>query len=108
MHSAENIISRIIDLDSKAENIRSEAHAEAGRIKQDTLKRIEDEKLALQKQIAEKTTRINDDAARKRDEELDRVRKEYKTMAESVKNLPRESVDRSVNRIISRIKGSTP
>jgi len=107
MHSTEDIITRIIDLDSQAEKIRSQARADAAKIHKDTLQRIENEKAALEKQIAEKTAGIQAEAEKKREAELSQVRKEFSWMAESVKNLPPEKIEHSIQLILSRIKGQT-
>ena len=108
MSSSGNIIARIIDLDSQAETIRAQAHDEISAMQRDTDRQIEQEKRDLEQQITDKTAQVRAEAAREREVELEHVRKEFSTIAESIKNLPEEKVEQSVRSIFSRIKGNTP
>jgi len=104
MSSSGNIITRIIDIDSQAETIRAQARDEAAVIHRDAERLIEQEKRDLEQRTLDKTEQVRAEAARERKVELDRVRKEFSTTAESIKHLPKEKIEKSVQSILSLIK----
>jgi hypothetical protein len=105
MQSGGNIISRIIDLDSRAESIRVEAGEEALRIQSETVSEAEKQKLSLEIQTAEKVKQLSAEAARKRSGEVDKVEKEFDRQVEGIISISSEKKNRAVGIILSGMRG---
>lgn len=107
MSAQENIINKIVDLDKKAEGIVVKATEEAKKISEDSLKRINEEKESVLKQIEKKKDEINSKEALACDVEVKKVRDEYARSVESVNQIPAEKIDKVVKYVISNFKGNS-
>jgi hypothetical protein len=107
MQSAQNIVSRIIDLDLRAESIREQAREEAARIKNDAVQEAEEQKRLLGIQTDSKVKQISIEAAKQRSQEISRVRDEYKQLVEGIKSVSPEKKDRALLVILSGLRGNS-
>jgi hypothetical protein len=106
MPETENVISRIIDLDERAELIQSGAREEAGLILTDAGSLIADEKRKREERIADRIREIEAEAATVRANEIESVRKENRGQVEAIEHTSTEKVRSAVNLIVSRIRGN--
>jgi len=105
MQAGENIISRIIDLDTRAESVRAKARDEAVRIQSETVREAEEQKQSLEIQTAERVKLLAAEAARKRTQEVDKVKKEYANQVEGIRTISSEKKDRAVLIVLSGMRG---
>ena len=105
MQAGENIISRIIDLDTRAESVRAKARDEAVRIQSETVREAEEQKQSLEIQTAERVKLLAAEAARKRTQEVDKVNKEYANQVEGIRTISSEKKDRAVLIVLSGMRG---
>ena len=105
MQTGENIISRIIDLDAQAESVRAKARDEAVRIQSETVREAEEQKQSLEIQTAERVKLLAAEAARKRTQEVDKVKKEYANQVEGIRTISSEKKDRAVLIVLSGMRG---
>jgi|SRR3989339_650785 len=105
MHSSEDVISKIIDIDSRAEGLKNKAKEDIEVIKSDLAKKKEQELKALEKRIADKNKQINDAAENMRNSEVEKIREEFFKITDSIKNTPEDKIEKAVNIILTRIKG---
>jgi len=104
MSPTETIIQKILDLDAQAETIRADARQKAQEMHNKTLQLIEDEKRALDREIAERTARIAGEAGKKRGKDIELVREEYAAKAAAIGNLPVKTIEHGVQAILSLIR----
>jgi hypothetical protein len=107
MPSSEDVITRIIDIDTKAEDVKIKAIDDAGKLKLDFSKKMEAELNALEIRITEKRKQINEISEKSRNSEIEKVRKDFAVIADSIKNTGNDKIDKVVDIVLSRIKGST-
>ncbi|MDP2982022.1 MAG: hypothetical protein Q8O92_01660 [Candidatus Latescibacter sp.] len=105
MQTGENIISRIIDLDVRAESIRVQAGEEAVRIQSEAVREAEEQKQSLEIQTAERVKLLAAEAARKRTQEVDKVKKEYANQVEGIRTISSEKKDRAALIVLSGMRG---
>jgi hypothetical protein len=105
MQAGENIISRIIDLDARAESIRALAREEAEKIKKDAVLDAEKQRKSMELQTAERVRKLSAESAIKRSLEVDKVKKEYYVQVEAIGTISSEKKDRAAHIILSQIRG---
>jgi hypothetical protein len=105
MQAGENIISRIIDLDTRAESIRVRAREEAENIHKEAVRDAEKQKQDLEIRIVERIKKISAETARKRSEEVEKVKKEYANQVEGIRTISSEQKNRAVNIVLSGMRG---
>ena len=103
--NSENVVNRIIDLDALAESIRAGSRDEAETVRAGTRQRLAEEKAQLENRVSERVARIEADALKKRNVEIDAVRKEYAGQAKAVESVSPDRMARVVDLVLSRIKG---
>jgi vacuolar-type H+-ATPase subunit E/Vma4 len=107
MQSSENVVNRIIDLDTLAERIRVRAREEADAVRAETQRRLAEERTQLESRISEQTARIEAEAMKKRNGEVDAVRREFADQAKAVESISPDRMARVVDLVLSRIKGTS-
>lgn len=105
MSSADSFMSRIIELDSQAEAIKAEANERANAIREEYRQRIEQGKENLKREKAKKIAQVNRTAQKKREAEIENVRKEFSALSQKIEQIPEEKLERIVNDIVARVKG---
>ena len=105
MENIETVITQIIDLDKHAEEILMKAHEKASKMKEETLQKREIMRNETEHLIEEKVAKIDKHATRERNEKTDKVRREFSEQTELIKNISPEKMRKSVNIVVSRIKG---
>ncbi|MFA6471463.1 MAG: hypothetical protein WCU00_05415 [Candidatus Latescibacterota bacterium] len=105
MQSEQNIISRIIDLDSRAESIRASAREEAARMLSEAVREAEEKKRLLELQTAEKVKIIAADSAQERAREITKVKNEFEQQAKEIGSVSSDKKDRAVTMILSGMRG---
>ena len=105
MENIETVITQIIDLDKHAEEIRMKAYEKASKMKEEALQKREIMRNETEHLIKEKVVKIGEHATKERNEKTDKVRREFSEQTESIKNIPPEKMRKSVNIVVSRIKG---
>lgn len=106
MQSSDNVVSRIIDLDAGAEKILAQAHEEVESIRRETKRSLEEQNTKLETRIAEKKALIETDAVGKRNSEIVQVRKEYSDQAAAAGGISPVEMERIVDVVLTRIKGT--
>jgi hypothetical protein len=106
MPGTDHVISRIIDLDERAELIQSSAREEAGSIVKEAGSLITDEKGKREERIADRIREIEAEAEKVRTDEIEKVRKENRGQVEAIERTSTDTIRNAVNMIISRIKGN--
>ncbi|HUT62370.1 MAG TPA: hypothetical protein VMZ04_00290 [Anaerolineae bacterium] len=105
MENIETVITQIIDLDKHAEEIRMKAYEKASKMKEEALQKREIMRNETEHLIEEKVAKIDEHATKERNEKTGKVRREFSEQTESIKNIPPEKMRKSVNIVVSRIKG---
>ena len=105
MENIETVITQIIDLDKHAEEIRMKAYEKASEMKEEALQKREIMRNETEHLIEEKVAKIDEHATKERNEKTDEVRREFSEQTESIKNISPEKIRKSVNIVVSRIKG---
>ena len=105
MENIETVITQIIDLDKHAEEIRMKAYEKASKMKEEALQKREIMRNETEHLIEEKVAKIDEHATKERNEKTDEVRREFSEQTESIKNISPEKIRKSVNIVVSRIKG---
>lgn len=106
MQSSEQVVTRILDLDQRAEEIRAAARGEAETISRDTAKRLAAEKERLDKRIAARIAEIEADAAKARAREIDGVNADYDGQVNAVNGISPEKRAGVADMVVSRIRES--
>ncbi len=104
MQSSEHVVSRILDLDQRAERIRVQAREEAEKVRGEAAQRIAEEKEQLERRIAERTAQIETAAAKTRAGELEKVKEEYAGQAKAVAGVAPDKMARVIEMVVSRIR----
>lgn len=107
MPSSEDVITRIIDIDTRAEDVKTKAIDDVGKLKLDFSKKMDDELKSLEIRISEKCKQINETSEKTRYSEIEKVRKEFSVIADSIKNTGDDKIDKVVDIVLSRIKGTS-
>ncbi len=105
MSPTETVITKILDLDDRAENVRSQAREKARSFEKEAAAAIDEEKKKLERDIAEKTAGIKAEAERKRTSEVEAVRAEYAAKAGAIRNMPESNIAGGVDMILTRLRG---
>lgn len=100
-----NIISRIIDLDERAESIRVQAREEAVRIQSESVREAEKQKKLLENQTAERVKNLATEASGERALEVAKVKKEFANQVGEIKTVSPEKKDRVVLMIFAGMRG---
>jgi len=106
MQTAESVVNGIVDLDARAEGIRTQARGEAEAILRGAREQAERDRVANEAKIAERIAAVESAAARSREEETARVRKEYAGNVEAVNRTDDALVGKVVYMVIARMKGA--
>jgi hypothetical protein len=107
MPSSEDVITRIIDIDTMAEDVKIKAIDDVGKLKLDFSKKMEADLNALEIRISEKRKQINEISEKTRISEIEKVRKDFAVIADSIKNTNDDKIDKVVDIVLSRIKGTS-
>lgn len=106
MQSSEQVVTRILDLDQRAEEIRAAARGEAETISRDTAKRLAAEKERLDQRIAARVAEIETDAAKARAREIEGVNADYDGQVNAVNGISPEKQAGVADMVVSRIRES--
>jgi len=106
MQTAESVVNGIVDLDARAEGIRAKARGEAEAILREARGQAERDRAANEVKIAERIAAIEASAAKSREEETARVKKEFAGNVEAVKSVDAAVVGKVVDMVIARMKGA--
>ena len=105
MPSADSIISKILELDSQAEAIKTESIVAAAKVRDEYRQRIEREKEGFEQEKVKKIEQVRKSAEQKRETEVGLVRKEFAGQTAKIEQIPREKIDKTVNDTVARVKG---
>jgi hypothetical protein len=105
MRPTEEVISRIVDIDTQSENIRKKARDDADNIHKEMLQRIEKEKKDLENLIIEKNKSIMSEADKKCAVEIQNVKNEFSVTSEKIKTIDKDKINKAVSLVLSKVKG---
>lgn len=106
MQSSDNVVNRIIDLDTLAERIRARAREEADAVRAEAQRRLAEERAELDRRTSARIAAIEADAIKKRNVEIEAVRKEHAGQAKAVESVSPDRMARVVDMVLARIKGA--
>ena len=104
---SEDVVSAVIALDSRAEELISRARDEAAKIRCETAGRIEEAHATIAAATKEEIAKIEAEAASEREAEIKKVRDEFRARADTIRNAPAETVEEAVRTVIARVMGSS-
>ena len=102
---AEDVITRILALDSRAEEIIAQARQEATDVRYQTARGIDEVGADLEKRRTDGVTGIETAAGEARESELAKVRGSFRDEAEVITNTSPDGIEKSVQTVLSKVTG---
>jgi len=100
-----DIITRIIELDSRAEAIKAKALADASDVEKETRRLIEQEKVTFDLEKKSRLAQVNKSAEEKRKVQVEEVRRQFSDIAEKTAQAPEDKLNRSIESMFAKVKG---
>ena len=104
MQSSEQVVNRILDLDQRAERVRSSAREEAETIRRDAADRAVEERKELDRRIAGRIAEIEAEAAKTRAGEIAAVTADFENQANAVSGISAEKKTGATDTVVAKIR----
>ena len=104
---SQDIVSRLIDLDSRAEAARAKAREEAEAIRKETERLAGEARAELAERIAAGAAEVEAREGEKRKGEVAAIEAEFAARAEAVRAVKQDAIERAVRAIVETAKGAT-
>ncbi len=102
----EDIVSRLIDLDSRAESIHKKAAADVKAIEDETETRRKAALEELAQRTRKGTAEIEAKEAEKRKARVAEIDAEYRAAVQAVQSIKSDAIDKAADKVVSQAKGS--
>ena len=103
---AEDIISKLIELDSRAEEVLAKARREAKSIGSETAKKLEQAKAELQERTKRGTAEVEAREAEERKAKIAEIDAQFEKEAQAIRRTGGAATKRAVEKVVTKAKGS--
>lgn len=104
---AEDIVSRLLEIDRRAEEVRSRARQQAEAVHQETVKRTEAAKAELEERIARGVAEADALENQARKAKLAEIEREFEEEVSRVNGISPEAVKKAVGKVVARARGAS-
>lgn len=100
-----DIITKIIELDSRAEAVKAKAMADASAVDSETRRLIEQEKISFEQKKKNRLEQVNKNAGETRQTQVEEVRRQYADLAQKTARVPEDKLSSSIESMFAKVKG---
>ena len=104
---AEDIVSRLLEIDRRAEEVRSRARQQAEAVHQETVKRTQAAKAELEERIARGVAEADALENQARKAKLAEIEREFEEEVSRVNGISPEAVKKAVGKVVARARGAS-
>lgn len=102
---ADDVVSRILALDARAEDTLARARQQATDIRYRTAEQLDEILAESGRRKAQEIAKLESEAARRRDAEVAKVRESFRNDAQAIRQVDPSVIQRAVAKVVSRVKG---
>jgi hypothetical protein len=100
-----DIITKIIELDSRADAITAKAMADARAVDSETQRLIEQEKISFEQKKKSRLEQVNKNAEEARKTQVEEVRSQYADLAQKTERVSEDKLNSSIESLFAKVKG---